>query len=384
MRLRFQQVLVSGALVLGAPAFAGWDEGVAAFKAKNYPQAAKEFEAMTKERADWAGGFLMLGRTQLLMNRAVDAVNSLRKAYDLDPSSLETQLALGQAYVEAHRAGEASQLLSKINSASVPKERQGFFQQLVAKAAAESGRSEQAASALEKAAAATPNDAGVQFNFGVMALNSGDTTKAVAALEKAVRLDSSDAAKQKVLVQALVRLGRETQGAQKDPTYARAAEVAKSLVAKEPSYENLLLLGETQLGSNQYDAAIASFGQAVSKNGSDWLPQFYLGQAQTALARYPDAESALRKSLDRATSASDKARIWRQLGFVYEKQKNFAQAKTAYRSAGDEGGVARVEENEQIAVHNKQADVEAQKLEELKKQQELLRQQLQGGAPPPL
>ncbi len=384
MHFRMTRVMLAGAWIVATPAFGGWDEGVAAFKAKNYPQAAKEFEAIVKDRPDWAGGFLMLGRTQLLMSRTSDAVNSLRKAYDLDPSNIETQLALSQAYLGANRAAEASQLLGKINPAGLPRERQSLYQQLVAKAAADSGQTGRAASALERAAAAAPNDATVQFNYGVMALNAGETAKAVTALERAVRIDSADANKQKILVQALVRQGRETRGPQKDPIYSRAAEVARGMVAKSPSYENLLLLGETQLGANQYNEAVASFSQASSKNAGDWLPMFYAGQAQTALGRYSEAESSLRRSLDRAGSAADKARIWRQLGFVYEKQRSFAQAKTAYRSAGDDASVLRIEENEKIAEHNRAADEEAKRLEELKRQQEILRQQLQGAPPPPL
>jgi predicted Zn-dependent protease len=384
MRSRILGVVLTGAFAVSAPTFAGWDEGVAAFKAKNYAQAAREFEAIVKERPDWAGGFLMLGRSQLLLDRSGDAVSNLRKAYDLDPSNVETQLALSQAYLGARRSTEASQLLAKINPASLPRERQALYQQLVAKAAADSGQTGRAASALEKAAAAAPNDANVQFSYGVLALNNGETAKAVAALERAARLDSADANKQKVLVQALVRQGRETQGPQKDAIYTRAAGAARALVAKDASYEHLLLLGETQLGSNQYDAAVATFGQASAKNSGDWLPAFYAGQAQTALGRYGDAEGSLRRALDRAGSAADKARIWRQLGFVFEKQKNFTQAKTAYRSAGDQGSILRIEENEKIAEHNRAAEEETKKLEELKRQQEELRKQLQGAPPPPL
>ena len=384
MRVRVASPWVAFLTALAAPAFAGWDEGVAAFKAKNYAQAAKEFELVVRERADWGGGYLMLGRSQLLMGRTNDSVTNLRKAYDLDPSNVETQLALAQAYLAAQRPGEASQLLAKTNAASLPKERQGLFLQLQAKAAAESGQTDQAAASLARAAAAAPNDAGVQFNYGILALNAGQIGEAVAALERAVRLDPADAEKQKVLVQALVRQGRESGGGQKDGIYTRAAEVARGMVSRNPSYENLLMLGETQLGSNQYDAAVATFGQASGKNAGDWLPHFYAGQAQTVLGRYAEAEGSLRRALERAASSADKARIWSQMGFVYEKQKSFAQAKSAYRNANDGAAVSRVEENERIAAHNTQADEEAKRLEELRKQQEILRQQLQQqGAPPP-
>lgn len=383
MRGRYEFRLLGLLLLAGAPAFADWDAGVAAFKAKNYPQAQKEFEGVVKDRPDWSGGYLMLGRTHLLSQRVNEAANALRKAYDLDPADLEIQLALSQAYLEGNRATEASQLLSKVNAAGVPKERQALFQQLQAKAAAESGQSDRAAAALEKAAAANPNDASVQYNYGIAALNAGNIPAAVGALEKSTRLDPNDPEKQKVLVQALVRQGREAQGGAKDAAYARAADVARGLVGKAPTFENLLMLGEAQLGAGQYDAAIASFGQASAKNAGDWLPHFYSGQAQTALTKYSEAEGSLRRAQERATTAGDKARVWRQLGFVYEKQKNFDQAKVAYRSAGDGASVARIEENQQIAEHNKTADAEAQKVAELKAQQEKLRQQMQQTAPPP-
>jgi tetratricopeptide (TPR) repeat protein len=370
-------------LLASAPAHADWEAGVAAFKAKNYAQAQKEFEGVVRERPDWSGGFLMLGRSLLLAQKVGEATNALRKAYDLDPSDLEVQLALSQAYLESNRAAEAYQLLSKVNPAGVPKERQALFQQLQAKAAAESGQSERAVAALEKAAAANPNDATVQFNYGIAALNAGNVAAAAGALERSVRLDPSDLEKQKLLVQTLLRQGREAQGPAKDPIYGRAAEVARGMVGKSPSYEHTLLLGEAQLGASQYDAAIGSFGQATAKNAGDWLPYFYVGQAQTALARYGEAEAALRRAQERAAAAADKARIWRQLGFIYEKQRSFEQAKAAYRNAGDSGSVARVEQNEEIAKHNLAAEEEAKKLAELKAQQERLRQQMQQTTPPP-
>jgi tetratricopeptide (TPR) repeat protein len=385
MHHRVRTILLAWPLVAVVPAQAGWEEGVEAFKAKNYTQAAREFETVVRERGDWAGGYLMLGRSQLLLERPADAVATLRKAYDLEPSNLETQLALAQAYLATRRANEAAQLLAKVNPAGVPKERQGLYQQLQAKAAADSGNTDRAADALAKAAAASPNDASIQFNYGVLAFNAGDTNAAVTALERAVRLDPNDPDKQQVLVQALVRQGREAQGNAKDAIYAKAASTARNLVNRSASYENLLLFGETQLGAGQYDAAAATFAQASAKNGAEWLPHFYAGQANTAAGKYPQAESSLKSALARAASGADKARIQRQLGFVYEKQRDFDQAKVAYRTAGDEASVQRVEENEKIAAHNEQAEAEAKNLAELKRQQEELRKRLQeqGGTPPP-
>ena len=79
MRVGIRNVVIVGALGAAAPVFGGWDEGVAAFKAKNYAQAAREFETVAKDRPDWAGGFLMLGRTQLLVDLPGKLVGTLRR-----------------------------------------------------------------------------------------------------------------------------------------------------------------------------------------------------------------------------------------------------------------------------------------------------------------
>jgi len=375
---------LAGALLLAAPAFAGWDQGVAAFKAKNFAQASREFEAVIAERPDWSGGYLMLGRTQLLQDKAGDAVTTLRKGYDLNPSDLQVQLYLAQAYLAANRAADAAALLGKVNAASLPKEQQGFFQQLQAKALAESGQGDRALAALAKAAAADPGDANLQYQYGAMALNANDVAAAVSALEKAARLAPNDNAKVKLYVQALVRQAREAGGASNDAIYARAAESARGLAARDGSFDNYLLLGETQLGAKQYEAAVASFKQAEAKNLAEWLPHFYMGQAQTQLGRFAEAEASLKKGLTEAKTGNEKARLWRQLGFVYEKMKNFEQAKVAYQNGGDTAAVTRVAQNEEIAKHNAQADEEARKLEEIRRAQEELKKTLQQqGTPPP-
>lgn len=381
---RFPIVTLAGALALAVPAFAGWDQGVAAFKARNYAQAAREFEAVVAERPDWSGGYLMLGRVQLQQDRASEAIATLRKGYDLNPSDVQVQLYLAQAYLAANRAAEGAALLGKVNAAGLPKEQQSFFQQLQAKALAESGQGDRAVAALAKAAAADPGDANLQYQYGAMALNAGDIAAAVSALEKAARLAPNDNAKTKLYVQALVRQARESGGAANDAIYARAAEAARGLVARDGSFDNHLLLGETQLGAKQYEAAVASFKQAEAKDPAHWLPHFYAGQAQTQLGRFGEAEASLKKGLTEAARGDEKARLWRQLGFVYEKMKNFEQAKVAYQNGGDSAGLARVAQNEEIARHNAQADEEQRKVEEIRRAQEELKKTLQQqGTPPP-
>jgi tetratricopeptide (TPR) repeat protein len=384
MRNRILILTLAGSLGFLAPAFAGWEDGIAAFKAGNYAQAAKEFEATVNEKPEWATGHMMLGRAQLKLGKTQPAIASLRKAYDLNPGDGSIQLALAQGYLEANMPGDAAQLLGRISPASLSKDQQGAYQKLYAMALDKSGQGEKAAQELAKAAAASPNDAALQYQYGAAALNAGNTQAAVAALEKATRLDPKDPNKAKVYVQALIRSARESSGAAKEQAYAKAADAARGMVAVNASYDNVLLLGETQLGASQYDAAIATFAQASSKNAADWLPLFYTGQAYTAKGVYPQAVDALQKAAGKTAKSDEKARVYKQLGFVYEKQKNFDGAKAAYQNAGDDAAVARIAQNQEIAAHNQAADAEEKKVAELRKAQEEARKALeQGGAPPP-
>jgi tetratricopeptide (TPR) repeat protein len=372
-------------VVLAAPSQADWQQGVTAFKGGDLGTAAREFKTIVDAQPDWPGGHFMLGWTLLKQKKNQEALTHLRRAYDLNPADANYQLRLGEAYVASGRYSDAVAFLSKIDSSSLPADLQGFLAQLRALALTKTGQSDQAYAEFAKAARANPNDADAQYHFGTAAYNDGSTQEAVDALAKATRLDANDPRKWNAYAKALNRLGRESRGDAKVAAYRRAVEASRKVVSSDPSYENLVQLGEALLGARDYDGAVTIFQQAVGKSGSVWLPQFYIGQAYTAKKQYRSAESALKSSLERATVSVDQVRIWRQLGFVYEAQQSYDDAIAAYRQAGDDRGVERVEENRQIAQFNQQVDSEAEQIRRLQEEQEAIRRELEElpGGPPP-
>ena len=386
-----RKLLIFSLVVLTLATFAGsteagWEEGVAAYKSGNLAEAARQFQAVTEEHPDWPDGYYMLGQVLGKLRKNQEALNASRKAYDLKPGEVRFQLSLGTAYLQSNRFRDAAELLRKINEGSLSAQQKKIYHQALAVAMDKTGQSGAALDALKKASQSNPNDAAAQFNYGAAAFNAGQTSVAVTALEKAVRLDSKDPAKRKALTDALLKSGRETRGSGKAGLYSRAAESAKALVALQPTYGNLLLLGEAQLGGQQYTEAVQSFNQASAKNTSAWIPHFYIGQASTAKTDYSRAETALKKALSMGPPGRDQNRIWRQLGFVYEKQKRFGEAAEAYTTAGDSAGAARANDNAEIAKHNIEADREAQEYEELKRKERELQEELKklGAGSPPL
>lgn len=378
-------VLALAALVLVAagPAQAGWQEGVDAFKAGNYSVAAKEFQAVVESSPDYANGYFMLGQALGQLNRDQDALNAYRKAYDLNPNSVQFQFALANAYLATKRYADAAELYGRMNPSGLPASYQAAFHKNKAIALEKSGRGDEAIGALRDTARTNPNDAEAQYAYGVAAYNAGDLNAAISALGKAVQLEGSSKHRE-AYVQALVRQARQDES-KKSGNYSRAVEQAKALVAANPSYDNLLTLGEAQLGAKQYQGAADSFQKASAKKSNDWLTFYYLSQAQTALGQYADAENTLAKALAANPSGQNEKRIYRQIGFVNEKLKNYEEAKVAYTRAGDQASVQRVQKNQEIAQENQEIQAHNREIEQMRAEQEKLEKELrelEEGPPP--
>jgi len=374
-------IFVVLALAAVGPAEAGWDEGAAAFKAGNYSLAAKEFQAVVAATPNFADGYFMLGQSLAQLNRHEDALAAFRKAYDLSPSKVNYQFGLANAYLAAKRYGDAAQLYERINPSSLSGAHQAAYHKNKAIALDKSGRGGDATAALQAIARTSPNDSAAQYAYGVAAYNAGETGAAVQALGKAVQLEAN-AKHREAYVKALVRQARED-SSKKTSNYARAVEHAKALAGQNPSYDALMVLGEAQLGAKQYSGAVDSFQKAAAKKGDDWLAFYYLSQAQTATGQYAAAETALERALRTNPSAQNEKRIYRQIGFVNEKLRNYDQAKVAYSRAGDQASVARIEQNEAIAEQNRGIEEHNRQIEQMRQEQEALEKELRELEEPP-
>lgn len=378
------KILMLTALVtsVGVVAQADWQSGVAAFKAGNFAQASQAFQEVVSAQPDFAGGHYMLGQSLLKEGKNQDALSHLRKAYELESSNLSYAFGLAKGYFDSSRFNEALQMLEKIDRSSLPKAQQSVHQQMRAVALARTGRAAEALGALREVAQSNTNSASAWYSYGSAALSAGEIDQAVSALERAVNLDGNTKARE-AYIKALIQKARTTRGSSaKKQVYAKAVPVAQGLPS---SYEHLLTLGEVQLGAAQYEQALATLNQAKAKNANDFYVHFYTAQVLTSLERWADAETAAEAALQRARQDRAKKLAWRQIGFVNEKQKSYEEAITAYRNAGDQSGVRRVEENQRIAEENKEIEQHNQQIEELREEEEALQEaleELQGGEPP--
>lgn len=359
------------------PVLADWDQGVAAFTSKNYDQAIAEFQELVDQNPEGWRGHYMLGMSYDRKKRKEEALHHLRKAYDLNPNELSVKLELGKSYHTLRRYGDVGKLLAGIDAGSLPGAQQVAFYQMRGKAQMETGDASGALKDFAALAKLKPNDADIQYSYGTLALSQGQTNTGINALAKASQLAPKDTDKKRAHIQALVRKGRMTRDkATKKDAYGKAAVLATSLVAADSSYDNLILKISAELGAGLYQQAISTGEAAIAKKSDDWLAHYYLGQAYSSAEQFAKGEAPLNKAKELTTKPDDLKLIWRQLGYTYEKQKKYAKSIEAYQFAGDQGGVARVQKNEETDRFNKLVEEENKAIKEMEEEARKLEEEL--------
>ena len=382
-------------LLFCSPLVADYAAGVAAYQAKNYSEAVTQFQqaieelkvAGAEEDPQYQPYYLMLGNSLSKAGKLKEAVDPLKMALKMKDGDIGTQLALGQAYYKLNDYSNCARTLGSADVSALPQGTQGAISNMLSVCYEKSGDSGRALANMENAAKLNPNDAAAQFNYGSKALASGYTDDAVSYLEKAVSLDGNDPAKRRAYGSALVRKGRETQDRNaKKSVYSKAVANAQALVKMDSTYENTLTLAEVQIGAQDYVGAVSTLDNAIAKKSSDWLPYFYKGQAYTAEGQFANAVDPLTTSLTKGPGAKDKARVDNQLGFVYEKLREFEKSMVHYQAGGNSAGYDRVQENFKIAQDNQDADRHNAEVEELERQRKELEDRIKalpGATPPP-
>ncbi|MEM1206290.1 MAG: tetratricopeptide repeat protein [Acidobacteriota bacterium] len=388
MRISLIATLAAVVLVTGAlPATAGWDEGVAAFTSKNFETAAAEFQTVVDQNPDGFRGHYMLGASLRRLGRKEEAVNHLRKAYDLNPNDLSIQLELGNTYYSLRRHRDVAGLLGKLDASKLPASHRASLYQIRGQSRLKTDNVDGAFSDFQALAKLQPKNADVHFLLGSVALKADRIDSAITSLGNAVRLDGSDVEKKRTYANALIKKGRMSRDkTAKKTSYLKAAELAGEIVAQDASFENLILKVSAELGAGLFDKAAATGERAQKVNPNDWIVPFYIGQAYTSSGKFTQAEPALKKALELVKKPNDQKTIWKQLGFAYEKQKKYADSISAYQNAGDQAGVARVQENQKTAQFNEQVEAENAQIKAMEEEAKRLEDELKkleggGGTP---
>lgn len=163
-----------------------FQEGVAAFNAKDFALAAAKFEAAIAGSPDVAPLYVNLALAYFQLKRPADAVAALEKAASLAPDDAGIQFQLGSAYVETQAYDKAVAALEKGLARSDPAK-----EPLAAEAAATlgavyfaQGKADDAEAQFQRVLAVAPGNAAALLGMGKVHFSRNDVPKALELFER--------------------------------------------------------------------------------------------------------------------------------------------------------------------------------------------------------
>jgi tetratricopeptide (TPR) repeat protein len=366
------------AVSLTGSAFAEWNKGLEAYNKRDYATAAKEFEDVTKTNPDYAGGYYMLGLSQRAQGNLSPALASLREAVKLDPENVSYKVGLGQALLQAKQYQDAYSTLKGLDINSMDAKHRSSYALLFAQAATKTNRPGEAVQVLTAQTRADSSNARLYQALGVAQNDLGDDAQAFAAFKRAYELNPSDAAVGRNAVKAGIATARRSGSAsQKSQSYTQAAQIAERVAGSSPTFEHKLLAGEAWLGAKQYQKALGWFDQAKADQPQNALVFYYSAQSKTSLNQLDGAVSDLQAALKVGPPSKLRGQIYNQMGYVYDKKKDYGRAASAYSEAGNSSKRAEMEQKAEAQQQNLQADREKAEFEQKLRALELQIQELE-------
>ncbi len=330
-------VLTLTMIFLALPSFANWDEGVAAFQAGQYEEAAEVFRTVVSRSPEAPQGHYMLGLSLQRQKRLAEAEAALAKAVELGASEVKYTLSLAQLRIQVKRPDAALASLAAVETSAVPATMKKTFYQLLAKAADGSRRNAEALAGLERVLKVDPTSKTLWLAAANVAQRLGRSDRRFVCLTEAFKIDPADPKPGVRAVQAAISIAQaeapDSEG--KKEWYRKASGVGRTLVAAFPTPENLTLVGGAEMGAHEYEAAAASFERVFVSGGDDRLLHYYLGRSYVPLGRYEDALSHLQLALDRPGDSELTPSIHAARGLALRHLEDFDRAAQAFHAAGD-------------------------------------------------
>jgi tetratricopeptide (TPR) repeat protein len=361
MKSKVGRWLISLALVCAVgmvtPAYAEWNKGLEAYNSKDYATAATEFEEVTKTNPDYVGGYYMLGLSQRAQGNVSAALGNLRKAVELDSAGESPdpryRIALAQGLNQANQYNEAYTTLKAVDFGSLPASYRTSYALMFAQAANKTNRSGEAVNVLNAQVRADSSNASLYQALGIAQNGVGDDKAAYNAFKRAFELNPRDQASGRNAARAAIAAARRSSSSEKGRYYTEAARIAEQLAAADPSFEHNLLAGETWLGAGDYSKALTWFDKARGQQPRNALVHYYIAQSYTSLNRLDAALSSLQESLALGSNNADlRKKIYNQMGYVYEKSRDFNRAKESYLEAGNTRKAGEMDDKAAAAADN--------------------------------
>lgn len=340
-------------------ALAGWDEGVAAFKAGDYRQASDLFADYVGQNPQAPQVHYMLGLSLLQQKRLMEALGPLDQAVQLAPTEASYRLGLAQAQFKAHRASEAVDTLAAQDLAALTDAQHTTYDTLLASAATSSKDADAARGAVLRALKGHSKAANLWLALGRLEKDRGGAAEAFNAYSKAFALNG-DARAGRHAVEIAFDLAEDHEEDERWSWYAKSAALADNLAQSHPSAKHHQLAGEAHMWAGDLEAAAARFEQTIAQQKKDAaeaaakgetkgdeetaLPHYNLATCALAAQRSKDTLSHLEAAEKRSPDAELQAQILLTRASAYRQMENFQEAAEVYSQAGLADKVAEMEE----------------------------------------
>jgi tetratricopeptide (TPR) repeat protein len=171
---------------------AAFTAGVAAANAKNYEEAAKQFQLAAEKDPGQPSVFANLGVALSNLKKYNEAAEAFRKSVELKGDDATVRSRLSFALAESGKFDEANQEVQEVAKLDPAIGGQSYFN--LGAVLSNRGRSKEAVEAFNKAITIDPKNAEAYYQLGIAYFGSTDTIgQAVTALEKYLQLQPSGA-----------------------------------------------------------------------------------------------------------------------------------------------------------------------------------------------
>jgi len=302
-RARWRRRALAGVLALlgGASGLqADYQQAIIYYGRGMYDKAIQEIKPDVEANVNWEPGHRILGLCYFQTKQYGPAIHSLTRAVQLKSPEFSTYLSLAYAYSLTNQAAKVPGVLSE-GERTVIKEKISADQRyelshLRGAAHFQQKQYHEAIRDLTEALRLRSNDFADVSQLGYAYYYTRRFEEAIATLTKAAALKPGDTTVPAVLADCYQKRGA---AALKDKQYAKAVE---------------------------------DLSKALTYNPKDGSTHYNLGMAQLFLSRLDDAERALLRAAELLPGQADP---YQQLGYVYEKKKQYPKALDAYKKAYD-------------------------------------------------
>ncbi|MEE9219073.1 MAG: tetratricopeptide repeat protein [Acidobacteriota bacterium] len=375
-----------GVLTLGTVlASAGYEEGLEAFRGKDYPRAIEEFTLEVEKDPSYGYGHFMLGMSYLKLKKHDQALASLKRAAELDKRKLVYFANLAQVYRELGQWNNVVKTLEGKTELRARPNENSQAHLLLGMGYLQVKQYANAVQQLEAANKLTANKVRILSPLGIAYYLNGQYDEAIRALKAALKRKPDGIAMNRYLGESYIAKAlRTSDKKQKKTLYASAVQYAEEALSLDGSsdFNTVNLVARSYLGADRFSQAVEKFEEAITLKPRHAYAYYNKGEAHKGLKDWQNAEQAYLKAFE--LDAKNKG-ILVALAYTYEQlakqdegvsldsaKKYYQMAHQLKPSTRTRDAIARVGENIRIREENRAIGAENERIaqENLRREEE--------------